>query len=153
MRHRGGFTLAEIILALGILATVSLVIIGLFTRLLASSTKNTDLTAANLLARGVLDKAIRSGKPNWGTSKKLADAGGSVTDMIKLDGNDSTTEFEYQLEVTRETSNPAAIGQLYRLDVTVSWWSEKGSSKTGRHGYGKLSTQLSRTVYVRGEIP
>lgn len=133
------------------MASVSLVIIGLFTRLLASSTKNADLTTANLLARGVLDKAARIGKPTWGTQSTFTGPKntGTVSESVEVAGNDGTTEYIYELRVEKVTDSDKAIGQLYHLTVTVSWWGEKASAKSGRQDYGNLNTVLTRTVYVR----
>lgn len=133
------------------MAAVSLVVIGLFTRLLASSAKNTDLTTANLLARSILDRAARIGPPKWGIGSEHSVSGGTAS--LQTNGDESKTDFSYEIDVRKATSEVGTLGQLYHLTVTVSWWGEDVSSTRMRQGIGKVSTQLTRTVYIREESP
>lgn len=130
------------------MAMVSLVIIAIFTKLLISSTKNTDLITANLLARGIMDKAVRQGPPKWGKDDTYSISGGSAS--LATNGDQSDTKFVYEIETRKVTSNPDSVGQLFWVKVTVSWWADKVGNKNSRQDYGRLSTEIVRTVYLRG---
>ena len=58
-----GLTLAEVVLALGIIAIVALSILGVFTKLMVSATKNTDLTTADALALTIMENAVTQCTP------------------------------------------------------------------------------------------
>lgn len=130
------------------MSVVSLAIIAVFTKLLISSTKNTDLVTANLLARGIMDKAVRQGPPKWGAEGTYSISGGSAS--LATNGENHDTKFVYEIETKKITKDPDSPGNLFWIKVTVSWWSDKVGSKTSRQEYGKLSTRIVRSVYLRG---
>lgn len=142
MRKTRGLTLSEIIVALGVMTALSLVVIAIFTKLLASSTKSTDLTTANLLARSLLDRAVRQGPPDWGNAGNFSRDGGTIALET---GEAAATKFTYQISPVKVTNAPDPnLGQLYNVTVEVRWWDPEQ-----KRGMGKLSTTLSRTVYIR----
>lgn len=148
MRTHRGLTLAEIVVALGVLTALSLVVVAIFTRLLVSSTKNSDQTTANLLARSILDRAVRQGPPDWGTGGDFSTAGGTAT----LSTNDTTskTGFVYQVTPVRLTTPDSfGFGELYEVTVIVSWWTDSADKNASREGYGRTSVEVTRTVYIR----
>ncbi len=145
MKINRGLTLSEIVVALGLMAGLLLVIIALFTKLLVNSTKNTDLTAANLLARSILDQSVRRGPSNSGQFT-------TPDDSLELSTNnrDSKTKFSYEIQSQRITNtHDSSLGRLYQVTATVSWWADEVSQEHSRQGYGRLSTSISRTVYVK----
>lgn len=139
-------TLAEVVLAFGLMSILAVVVIGVFTKLMVSTTKSSDLTAAQLLARSVLDRAVRAGPPDWGV-----DFTGVGT--VELYTHDKTTLTDYVYSVVPVRVTPAGgtdtMGELFELRVTVSWWTDTPDADAGRQGVGKLSTELSRTVFIR----
>ncbi len=139
-------TLAEAVLAFGLMAVLAVVVIGVFTKLMVSTTKSTDLTAAQLLARSVLDRAVRAGPPDWGVDFTSVGTVGLYT-------HDKTvmTDFVYQVVPLRLTpaGSSDSMGELYEIGVTVSWWTETPDANAGHAGVGKVSTQISRTVFIR----
>ena len=143
LRVRGrasGLTVGEILVSLALLGAVSLVVIGLFTRLLATSAKSQDQMAANILARGLLEQTVRRG-PDGSENFTLPE------ETTILATNDESTKVEYRYEVSSRvvaTDPDSDMGTLYEVTVSVSWWDE--SSK----GHGRLQTSASRMVYVRG---
>jgi hypothetical protein len=142
-----GLTLSEIIVALGLTAILSLIVLGVFTKLLLSSTKSTDLTTASLLARGVLEKVVREGPVGTAGTVRFPELEGE-TELFTQDRG-SKTKFFYQVSSARLTTEAdSGIGTLHNVRVTVSWWEDDGA-ESSRADYGKLSTQVERTVYVR----
>jgi hypothetical protein len=118
---------------------LSLSVVGLFTKLLASSVKSQDQVSANILAQGLLEQAVRRGPDSKGHY--------SLSEQSKVlsSGNDSETRFSYEVNSRRMTSKTAStMGSLYEVTVGVTWWDD--STK----GHGRLSTKATRTVYVKG---
>lgn len=132
-------------MALGLLTVISLAIIGVFTKLLSASTKNTDRTAAHLLAQSTLEKASRQGPPDWGFGVGGSTGEASITDKLSTNNDRTQTEFTTTIKVDKVTNADPKVylGNLYDVTVTVSWWGKK------RRGLGRLSTETSRTVYIR----
>ena len=132
-------------MALGLLTVISLAIIGVFTRLLSASTKNTDQTAAHLLAQSALEKASRQGPPDWGFGISGSTGTGAVSTKLNTNNDQSKTEFTTTVKVEKVTNADPKVylGNLYDVKVSVSWWGKK------RQGLGKLSMETSRTVYIR----
>ncbi|MBT9587081.1 type II secretion system protein [bacterium] len=138
-----GFTISELVVAIGLLAIIAVVVIGLFLRITVSSTKSVDQSAALELAHRVLDE--------------YADADPSTWNAVQADEDLQThdpalkTTFYYRLRNRRINGSGDVMGDLYRLDVDVSWWPADPTlavSTARRRDYGKLSLHLSRTVFV-----
>ena len=123
---------------LGFLLTSTLV---LFTSLLASSTKTTNLSVGTYLAEQKLEEAIRRNQ-YWPVPTEAS------TGLYSVDSRD-TTQFWQRLETTPISGQAGQFGGAYLITVEVWWW-----SKDPRHGQGRLSTRLSRLHYVSGmEVP
>ena|GEM_PF-6740050 len=91
MKHRG-LTLAEFVLALGLLAMLVVAVGGLMTRLIAASSKSSDLSAGMELAQRVLNEVILRG---------AYDTSVAVTQHAIYSHNDQVvTEFTYQVTST-----------------------------------------------------
>jgi hypothetical protein len=151
VQKKRGLTLSEVVMALGVMTALSLVIVAVFTKLLISSTKNTDLTTANLLARSILDQTVRKGpgqNPNEPDFHKFTTPGEKVS--LSTNNKNSKTKFVYEVRSQRITNEAdSTLGNLYNVEVIVSWWSDEADESNSRADYGKLSTQISRTVYVK----
>jgi hypothetical protein len=138
----------EIIIALGLIATISLLVIGTLARLLSTGGKSAHQTAAALLAQEVLDSAVAAGPPRWGfSSTSLSDWKG--VEHLILPGEDSSTPFDYKIEVLRLRQSPQDLGTVSQVTATVWWW---GAEPGGREGQGRTAVTATRTVYVRGEV-
>ena len=138
-RDRRGLSLLEVVLALGLLAAVALVIIGVFLALFQATTKNKDQGSAELLMESILEKATATGPPTWGvpaTGTKLsAPQSGDLTD------------FSYQVD-TRDLSTAGSPGELWQVTVTVAWWTEDDRPlKESRTGYGNTHISGTRSVF------
>lgn len=132
---RTGLTLAEFVLALGLLALLLVSVGGLMTRLLAASSKSSDLSAGMELAQRVLDQVVLRG---------TYDASQPVTKYYVYGHNDQTpTEFTYQV-----TSTPVAVPNAppsYYL-VIDTWWLGADKTHDSRANMGKLHARLARLV-------
>ena len=149
MRRPCGLTLAEIVLTLGLMAVLLLVVVGVFTKLMMSSVKSTDLTTASTLAQTILEHAVRQGPPEWGIGGDFSTTGGRA-EFYTHDTNIST-KFVYQVKVDRATTPPeSSMGTLYNIKVIVNWWGEEADRTSARPDLGRLSTELTRMVYVEG---
>ncbi len=136
-----GLTLAEVVVALGLLGVVMVSTVLLFLSLQSSSSKTGDLTPALAYAQSQLDAAAQAGPPDWG----------GLQGQRQLYSHDerSQTTFAHQLTVTHLYSPPTTplpMGDLYRLEVEVYWWSDTPGAS--RRGHGRLSTRLGRVVFV-----
>ncbi len=140
-----GLTLAELVVAIGLLAAIGLTLIGLFSQLLSSSAKNSDLTAGRLFAQRVLDRAVRSGPPDWGVGSGLYAGGAAITTQDQA----TQTTFVYSLTpalLKRDTGITGTSRELYFVEVEVAWWQTGGSPN--REGIGRLFTTTGQSVYV-----
>jgi type II secretory pathway pseudopilin PulG len=136
-------TLAETIVALGLVALAALAVIGVFSTLMLSSTKTADQAAGELLCKSVMEKAKREGPDNWGLADPSA-LGARQTADIETADRSSTTRFYYQLEVSPLSNH--AMGTLFLVMATVSWASD--GSLTSQPGVGQLWLQKSEVVYI-----
>lgn len=140
--RRPGFTVIEIVVALGLISMVALAIIGVFSRLMTSSSKSADQAAADLLAQAVLDRAARAGPPDWGGLQSGA--------TLKTADSASDTEFLYRVDTGQLPGSDHPLGSLYSVTVLVSW---SGSlDKQQALGRGKLWLERSRVTYVEADL-
>lgn len=135
-----GLTLAELVVAIGMLGIVSITVAGVFTHLLNSSSKTTDLTAARVLAGQILDKAVRAGPPTFGHANLL-------DNPVRLKSQDAQTQTEYIYNIypsplKNDGLIPGVTRRLYFVEVEVTW-----SADGYRAEQGKLSTKLSQAVH------
>ncbi len=137
----------EIMVALGVMAVVTLLVVGTLARLLNTGGKSAHQVAAMLLAQEILETSAASGPPQWGFPS--AGAGNLRGERsLRLPGDQSDTLFQYKLDAIRLRKSPADLGTVTQLTVTVWWWGDEPKS---RAELGRTSVELARTVYVRGE--
>lgn len=138
----------EIMVAIGIVATISLLVIGTLARLLSTGGKSAHQTAATMLAQEVLDSAVAAGPPTWGFATANRQDWQGERRLI-LPGEESSTPFSYKIEVLSLRKSPQDLGTVSQVKATVWWWGEEPG---GRSEQGQTSLTSSRTVYVRGEV-
>ena len=63
--RRNAFTVAELIVAIGFLAIIAVVVVGLFVRLTTSSSKSADQSVALEVASRLLDEYAGSTPESW----------------------------------------------------------------------------------------
>lgn len=139
---RRGFTIAELVFAIGLLALIAVVSIGFFVRLTVSSTKSGDQTVALELAHRVLEEYSLQDPAYWAVNSN---------EELSTHDPETNTTFYYRLRYRRLSPADAQMGDLYRLDVDVSWWAPDPSNPHAAHtrrDYGKLQLHLSDVVFV-----
>ena len=149
-RNDRGLTLAEIVLAMGILAFVALTVVGVFLALLQTSAKNREQAMAELLTESLLEKATSIGPPHWGVDGRT---GARLQAELESDGS----HFFYQVDPVRVDTRPEpSEGETWKVTVTVGWWlaSDAPNLETSRVGFGNQYVRGVRTLYWReGEGP
>lgn len=160
VRARGkGLTVAELVLAIGLLGVIVVFVLAVFTRLMASSTKSSSQTIGLLLAQRRMDQATRSGPPGWGGNPPLStvedqpyyeEAQSQLTDVYQ---HDETNKIDYWSHFKAERVQRKPMGDLWRLTTTVVWWPSDQAAPTikdpnlVRQGSGRLSVTLNRIYY------
>ncbi len=144
MREVRGLTLAELVVAFGLMTLILLASIQLFTYLLASGGKNTANLVALNLATSKLEEEVA------GTS-----AGGrGVIKAYTLDPA-SNTQFYYEIVRLPMSGNPNDATGAYLGGYTVTvqvWWNTDSPTRT-HAGVGLQRVRLSRFVYPRTAVP
>ena len=130
-----GYSLAEVLLALGLAAIVVLALVGLSLTALRGNQKSVDLTLADGLANSVLSQQIYQAQSTPGASFWLSN---SDTNPYSQSSN-SVGNQDYVLSLYVSDSNAAA--GLKRCRLRVDWW-----GGDDRQGYGRLHTEAVRLV-------
>jgi len=122
--------------AIGILATALVLVIGVFMLGLTASQKGADLTAGTVVAEFIMDEYIYgidfTDMPNPAAGTAIQ-AGAGTYSL-------NNTDYSYSIDVTSIDTD------LKKLDVVVWWWAQSPDDP-GRQGFGQLKTTLSRLVY------
>ena len=136
-RHKRGFSLGEVVLALGLISFVALVVVGVFLTLMQASAKNREQVAAELLTESILEKATAAGPPNWGVD-------GRTGEPLSAGSSALSDDTYYQVEPTLVNEDN---GEMWEVNVTVAWWSEDGKADQARVGHGNTHVTGTRSVY------
>jgi hypothetical protein len=138
-----GLTLGEVIVAIGVFAAMTLTLLALFTQLMNFTTKNNLLNFGTLYADRLLEQTIRS-RNSTGPAFSASREG---EESVVTQGDDKVTKFVYRVEAEKlEDADP---GERWLLTVKVEWWQDAPGGEAVRTGFGKLSTQNQRLVYVK----
>jgi len=122
-QSKNGFSLIELMVAVFIMSSALLLIIGMFTFLFNSSKKGVDLTAGTAAAERIMEEWLYSNE-----SMIYGLAGSSYTvDMVRPPVNGVT--FRCRIFV----SSPA--GALRKVNATVYWWVNADGSAIGSRTY------------------
>lgn len=137
-------TLSEIIVALGLFALSALVLLALFSRLLASQSKSSHQTVGHLMAQKIIERCARNGPPHWG----LTDITQVQTETAAVQEAQAPVTFNYRLTASVVAPEPtdAPMGTLYLLELELWWWNV--APNQSRSGTGKTSVETSRVVYI-----
>lgn len=131
-----GLTLAEIIIAMALLATLLVTTGGLIARLLAASNKSGDLTAGTEICQRVLDQVVLRG--TYDTSTAV------IAHRIYTHNDQQASEFTYQV-TSSPVAMPAPSPSGYYVVVDTWWWGQAAGGPN-RAGMGKLHARLGRLV-------
>jgi len=157
-RCRIGFSLAEVLLAMGTMVLVILSILALVIALNRGSRKSVDLSAAQFAADQILTVAIDRAQRDVpaGEHSRFWDTDYAPPGPAYLQGSltSNRTEFFYRIDATTArdaANNPINNGlnfnRLKLVQVEIHWWNPTATST--RAGYGKLSTRASRLVHEK----
>lgn len=150
-----GFSLAELMVALGMIAAMSLVVFALFLQLVKGAEKQTHLAAGVVLAEELMTERLQ-------VIFNDAEPGLTKDDFFSTDSPPNaplqgtmalgTTTYTYEMNYETVTNtfgdevggDPAANNRLKRVDITIWWWT--GDPEEARQGYGLLRAGSSRFV-------
>ena len=139
-----GLTVAEVVVAIGILGILLVSIISLFIQLMASNTKNNLVNLGTLYADRILEQTVRNPDPGDPAFPVYR----SGQESIVSHGDETTTTFAYRLESTK-LSGPDP-GEQWLVKLEVQWWhADPNDASRIQAGFGKLSTKQQRLVYVK----
>jgi len=141
---RRGLTLAELVVAFGLMTLILLASIQLFTYLLASGGKTTANLVAINLATMKLEEEISG-----------VSAGGTGTIKAYTLDPASNTQFYYEITRAPMSGNPTAPTGAYLggFTVTVQVWWNTDSPTRAHAGVGLQRVRLSRFIYPRTTVP
>ncbi len=139
VRKLKGFTIAEILLSLGLLAVVLLTLLGLATQALQSNRKNLDTAGGQLVADQALERAVydaeqSSSAPVWAINSTTVPMStttvtlGTTPYSVTLYANDSLT---------------GTTGRLKRIRASVVW----ADAPNGKAGQGQFRVEAARLVH------
>lgn len=160
-----GMTLAEVLLAIGLLTVALLALIGQSALLANSSQKMDDQTVALDIAQSVLERHARAAQLDQppGENALVSARNDVATPYSEADELVGGTTYSYQLYIsdvmnsttseilgTGPSGTESANVKLKRFDVKVAWW---GGDQQQRAGYGNLEVRSTRLVKVTGVAP
>lgn len=137
--------MAEILIALSLLAVLAVTVIGVFSKLLLAGSKDAHREVGLRLAEKHLSQAARTGPPDWGGG---TGAGRSYNGKARLaaERDGLTTEYLYSVRVNEEERTP--LGILEKVRVDVEWWPSSTGADKMRREQGRLSVSLEQLVYT-----
>lgn len=156
-------TVAELVLAIGLLGLAIVFVLALFTRLISSSTKSSSQTVGLLLAQRRLDQAMREGPPSWGANLStvpdlpLYEDTQSIANSVYQ--HDDQNKVDYWQHFRAERVQRKSMGSLWKLTADVVWWPADGSAATVKDvntthsDQGRLSVTLERVYYFQDVQP
>ncbi len=152
-RDTWGFSLAELILSLGIIALVTVMVAGIFTGMLRSAEKSSDRSAGAVLAESVVLDRVRQVVTNQDPDLDRSAFFGTVG-PASLSGTVLLNHTLYTYEVSyRQVRDPlgVAVGseldenRLVKLDAKVWWWVEDPDRP--RAGMGVMNVSWTRILH------
>ncbi len=155
VRHpRSGYSLIELLVAISILATAVLLMIGLFVSFLNSSQKSVDLTGGTVVASSLLNQEVYQVTSDnalastfWTTFYSPGAApfasGSYPLNSVTYFYNIYCQDVEMPARLTSPT-NLSPIN-LKRMDIVVWWWNSSGPST--HQGEGRLQVESSRLMW------
>ena len=172
-------SIAELLVATGLLAIVLVTMMVLFGQLIKNTNKNALMSAGAFVADAVIEKQVNLAEVSLQDPAKASDNSTPAFSLVpnftetssneytlsngetKLSfgdaqdgtsGSDRRTKFLYSVVAKHvEGFGKDEYGQTWRLQAEVRWWQDTtaGVSET-RAGSGNLNVKRVRLVYVRG---
>lgn len=143
--RKTGFSLVELVLALGLLAIVILALGLLSLTIIRSETESGDRTAAAAVADSLLSQTVRLARKDENFWKQSSHSP-YVESSTVVGGQ--TYEYVVEAETITDASGTPLGGSLphnvlKRMTIRLTWFDTKSKD---RQGYGKLSYELTRIV-------
>ena len=139
-------TLAELILAMGLLLTLMLSVAALFGKLMSSSAKSNDQAVGIVFADRVLDRASAQASKTYPAFTPGLQGGQG----FYVQDPSTQTQFFYSLSAHEITPTRNALstspGESWLLEAEVRWW--ELDRARGRSDFGNLYVRQARLVYV-----
>lgn len=158
MTGRRAFSMAELVLCLGILAVALVILTSFFISLYRATDKSGNTSAGTRAAETVLNQQLHD--IFRGTHPTLTKAGffaGSASPGISGTLQLGQTEFQYQVDYATVASSAGGdLGaglsgnRLKSVTVRCWWWGAQANSQ--RAGQGRLSVELHRLVNENDEF-
>jgi len=147
-RSKPGFTLAEVILAIGLVAVVILTVVGLTLAAIRSNTKAAVLGQATQVSDTLLKETIygvENDLPPGTRASFWAAAGPWIPPKRVTMGG---TEYEYNISVN-PVGGFATPNRLAKVELHLFWW-DSAAQGGEREGYGRLELHVARLVHEVG---
>lgn len=142
--YRKGFSLIELMIAVAIMASAIILVVGVFVAGMKATQKSADLTAGVIVGEFALQGYVQ------GIFDKNFDTLiGNISGTYTL----NNVIFAYQIDVTDvdvDNSKAPPVVKMKNLVVTVSWWGGDSNAARGAGdevSFGMLKTSLSRMIY------
>jgi Tfp pilus assembly protein PilV len=151
-QHNQGFSLAEMLVALGLISVAVLSVLALSISIAKGNQEGTDRATGAVVARQLVNRVLdrlRADIPA-GTNADFWDNEHTSTPFDSGVFRSNNTDYQYKVYAQSvEDSSGVSVGgttpdnRLKKVDVIVWWWD---SEKTERQGYGKLEVRNTRLV-------
>ena len=150
-RHQKAFSLAELLVALGLIAVAILSVLALSIAVARTNQEGIDQNVGNTVSNQVLLRLmdqLRADSPT-GIRDRFWDRDFVSTPFESKALTNNDTEFQYEIfarTITDSLGNPmgaATDSRLKKVDIVVRWWD---SENQDRQGYGELRVTRSRLV-------
>lgn len=129
-----GFTLIEILLSVGMTASVIMVVSQLYSVLLSSRVKNRTVSEVDGQSAFVMEQLLQTVRSSIGVSSPLPGSSGASLTLIMTDPSKSPTIYDLSAGILRITEGSAAAVALTNSRVTVSALLFRNLSATGSAG-------------------
>jgi len=142
LTSRGGFTVAEVVLALALVSVTVLTLMGLCLRTLQANRKNVDTGMGQLVAEQAIEQIAMSAEasataPVWASNSAVV---AYSSDTVQVAG----TTFQVTTYATDVAPTVfVATKRLKRLQTRVVW----KDLQQGKMGYGNLRAESTRLVH------
>lgn len=156
MKHeRTAFTLAEVLLALGVVVLTILATTAFTIAVLRATQKTTDQPVGTLVAERLLSEEIYRAQSDSPPGARASFWDNDWVSTPFRTGTVRRNETDYQYWIYAETVNDLTTGQplgnggtvtnnrVKKVDIAVSWFGAQGGT---RGGYGRLLRTATRLV-------
>lgn len=149
-----GLTIAELLVAIGLLGVVLVTVMTLFGQLLHNTNKNSLLSAGAFFADTVMDSQITRAQETLNMQSDNANPAFAATtvegeETLATSDEELQTKYIYRLVAEQlDGFAPSAPGQMWHVEVEVRWWNDSMDGDAMRQGMGNLSIKRGRIVYL-----